>query len=170
MYSSITDHDDAAKKQTDINTTLHNHIFTFTLTTSVWISSILFAIFTGAHYIRHSLIGQIDKWNDTYPGLYRPQNIAANRLMILHFLAGIVLMTVGPVQLIPSFRRQFLDSHRLIGRIYIMEAMTASVCATLFVVIYGTSRGDRFEDAGNVLFGGADVFLCMSIVSACCYY
>mmetsp|Transcript_11399 Transcript_11399/g.21071 ORF Transcript_11399/g.21071 Transcript_11399/m.21071 type:complete len:110 (+) Transcript_11399:13-342(+) len=97
MYSSIMDHDEAAKQQTDINTTPHNQSSTFTLTTSVWISSILFAIFTGAHYIRHSLIGQIDKWNETDPGLYRPQSFAANRLMILHFLAGIVLMTVGPI-------------------------------------------------------------------------
>mmetsp|Transcript_18559 Transcript_18559/g.38687 ORF Transcript_18559/g.38687 Transcript_18559/m.38687 type:complete len:93 (-) Transcript_18559:307-585(-) len=73
--------------------------------------------------------------------------------MLLHFLAGIVLMTVGPIQLIPSFRRQFLGSHRFIGRIYIMAAMMASVCANLLVVIYGTSRGNWFEDAGNVVFG-----------------
>ncbi len=77
----------------------------------------------------------------------------------MHFIAGVVLMTAGPIQLIPSFRRKFLDGHRFIGRIYIAAALVASICATLFVFIYGTLRGDRYEDSGKVLFG-ALVYSC----------
>ena len=131
-----------------------------TLTTSVvWISSWFFAIFTAGHYIRHALQGEIREWETTDPGLYRPKHSIANGLMLFHFFAGVILMIAGPVQLIPSFRQNFLDIHRLIGRMYIFAALMASLCATIFVLMYGTSRGDHYEDSGNILFGLL-VFLC----------
>ena len=73
-------------------------------------------------------------------------------------------MTAGPIQLIPYIRRRYLNIHRIVGRLYIGAACMASVCATVFVLLFGTSRGNKFEDSGNILFGS------LVLVCACQSY
>jgi hypothetical protein len=70
---------------------------------------------------------------------------------MVHFLAGIVLVGLGPIQLVPWIRQNYLHLQRSTGRVYIGAALLAASCATLFVILYGTSRGDLY--AGNILFG-----------------
>lgn len=130
------------------------------LTAVVWTSGLLFAGFTLFHYVKRAIIGEISTaWDSSDPGLYRKHHPAANATMLLHFLGGIVLMVLGPIQLIPAIRRNYIDLHRITGRIYIVAALVAAIGATAFVVFYGTSRGDRWEDAGNIGFGSL-VILC----------
>lgn len=129
------------------------------LTIAVWVAAGLFGFFTAAHYIKKAAIFSIDHaqqqqaWDTTDPGLFRQDKPSANRFMLLHFVAGVVLMTAGPIQLIPYIRRRYLNIHRIVGRLYIGAACMASVCATVFVLLFGTSRGNKFEDSGNILFG-----------------
>lgn len=164
MYSSIenqNEHEFSAATSLLYSMTLR------LLTVVVWISAGLFGFFTAAHYIKRSEIFSVNEvqqqqaWERTDPGLFRPENPAANRFMLLHFVAGVVLMGAGPIQLIPAIRRRNINLHRIVGRIYLGAAFTASLCATLFVLFYGTSRGNKFEDAGNILFGSL-VLICAS--------
>ena len=153
MYTPIESDEKLPKPQssTRVEPPKLLHIIT---TCTVWISSCLFAIFTAGHYIRQALARNIEAWESTDPGLYRPGRPVANyALMLLHFIAGTILMVAGPIQLIPSLRRRFISVHRVVGRVYIAAALIASICATTFAILYGTSRGDHYEDAGNILFG-----------------
>jgi hypothetical protein len=129
------------------------------LTVVIWATSILFATFTAIHYVRNAFRGHWKAWDSTDAGLYREITPPANSLMVIHFLAGIYLMLVGPIQLVKPFRQRFGHIHRIMGRIYITTALVASTCATLFVLIYGTPRHNRHEDVNNVLFG-ISVFVC----------
>lgn len=152
MYSQIENQNDPA-------TCLCYSLSLRLLTIALWIAAGLFGFFTATHYIKKASIFSIDHtqqkqaWDMTDPDLYRPDVPAANRFMLLHFLAGVVLMAAGPIQLIPYIRRRHLNIHRTVGRLYLGAAIMASVCATLFVIMFGTSRGNKFEDWGNILFG-----------------
>ena len=126
------------------------------LTSAVWVAALLFASFTIFHYV---LSDHSKTWDETDPGLYRKQQPVANYLILFHFLGGIFLMLIGPIQLISTIRQRFLLFHRWTGRVYILASIMASGCATLFVLMYGTSRGNVHENVGNVIFGSA-AFLC----------
>ena len=157
MYAPIETHEEDARPQSI-------RVGRRALTGTAWLSMILFGVFTLGHYLRRAWIAQnADEWKDAWdatdPGLYRPQHTDPNRLMILHFVGGISLMFLGPIQLIPFMRRHYLDWHRILGRIYIGSALLAACGATLFVLLYGTSRDDKIEDYGNILFGSL-VILC----------
>lgn len=124
-----------------------------------WISMILFGSFALFQYILPALvIGDWDRWEKTDAGLYRPTRPAANRLMVIHMCFGVFLQIVGPIQLIPYVRKNYLRFHRWIGRVYIGSALLTSGCATLYVVLYRTSRRWIHEDIGNIIFG-VSVFL-----------
>ena len=98
---------------------------------------------------------QQERWDKTDPGLYRTSTSSgvANSLMLVHLLCGIYLMFVGPIQLVPWIRQNYLNAHRWIGRIYILTALIASSCATTWVLVYHTSRYWIHEDIGNITFG-----------------
>ena len=124
------------------------------LTAAVWISGLCFGTFAAGHYIRRAATGQWELWDLSDRGLYRPdQSCWANRLMVTHMAGGVVLMTVGPWQPVPWVRRQYLNVHRNVGRLYIWAALVTSVSVTTFVLFFRTSRKDIWEDMGNVLLG-----------------
>jgi len=139
----------------------------FWLVVSTWTSGILFGIFALLHYLRafFLLCGFDDDddddvencvqsaWDRSDPNLYRRKNNLANRLMVAHLLAGICLMFGGPVQFLPSIRRNRIHVHRWIGRFYIAAAVVASGCATVWTLIWHTSRCNVHEDIGNLILG-----------------
>lgn len=128
----------------------------FYLTIMAWITMILFGAFALFQYILPALCyNDYLRWDNTNPGLYRPDNTPANYLMLIHQCGGAFLMTAGPIQLIPSIRRRFIRLHRWTGRVYIAASLIASGCATVFVLLYRTSRLWIHEDIGNFLFGVA---------------
>ena len=100
---------------------------------------------------------QQERWDKTDPGLYRTSTTTssgtANSLMLVHLICGIYLMFVGPIQLVPWIRQNYLNVHRWIGRIYILTALIASSCATTWVIVFHTSRFWIHEDVGNITFG-----------------
>ena len=112
---------------------------------------------------------QQERWEKTDPGLYRPSTSSqdddddeeqptnnsgiANSLMLVHLTCGIYLMFVGPIQLVPYIRHNYINVHRWIGRCYILTAFVASTCATTWVLLFHTSRYWIHEDIGNITFG-----------------
>ena len=68
-------------------------------------------------------------------------------------------MAAGPIQLIPSIRKQFINLHRWIGRFYIIAAILTSTFAVSFCLTFSNDRGNPHENAGNAIMGIA-VFIC----------
>ncbi|KAL3929985.1 MAG: hypothetical protein SGBAC_011969 [Bacillariaceae sp.] len=131
----------------------------------IWTSMILFGAFALFQYILPAFVeGDWERWNKTDPGLYRTNKPRANNIMVAHMICGVFLQALGPIQLIPAFRRKYVRVHRILGRIYIGAALGASSLATVYVLLYRTSRQWIHEDIGNVIFGVA-VFgsACMSL-------
>mmetsp|Transcript_27841 Transcript_27841/g.34380 ORF Transcript_27841/g.34380 Transcript_27841/m.34380 type:complete len:248 (-) Transcript_27841:359-1102(-) len=127
----------------------------------VWIASFLFAISTLVHYIYPALVqNKWDVWDATDPGLYRRDcsNIP-NYIMLLHMIGGTYMMFVGPIQLIPSIRRNHLKLHKWMGRMYIIGAFMASIFATTFCLVYSNGRRNVHENVGNSILGGSK-FVC----------
>lgn len=130
----------------------------------LWTSMIGFGSFALFQYALPALLqGNWKRWDITDAGLYR-SNSTANHIMVYHIACGVVLQALGPIQLIPWVRRNYIQIHRILGRIYIGSALGASGLATLYVLLYRTSRNWIHEDVGNVLFGFA-VFIsaCLSL-------
>jgi hypothetical protein len=126
------------------------------LTGTAWIAMLCFGFFASGHYVRRAWRGEWHLWDLSDRHLYRgAEQPVANGLMVAHMAAGSLLMLAGPVQLLPFMRRHYLWLHRWIGRVYLVAAVTAASLATLFVLLYRTSRFDIYEDVGNVMFGVA---------------
>ena len=106
------------------------------LTGTTWISMLVFGLFASGHYVRRALNGTWSSpsigWDLSDPNLYRPNSPRGNLLMVIHLIFGTILMVLGPIQLIPSVRRNYLNLHRLMGRLYIVSTITA---ATLHVFL-----------------------------------
>ena len=127
----------------------------------VWTASFLFAISTLVHYIYPALVqNKWDGWDATDPGLYRRNcsNIP-NYIMLLHMIGGTYMMCVGPIQLIPSIRRNHLELHKWMGRMYIIGAFMASIFATTFCLVYSNGRRNVHENMGNCILG-CSTFVC----------
>lgn len=146
MYAPIENSDTPA-----ISSSSQTRILFTVLAVCAWIGMLLFGICTAFHYVRRAFVGQMQGWDTTDPGLYRVASPISNGSMLLHFVAGVILMVLGPIQLIAWMRRNHINIHRVIGRIYISSALIAATCATFFVVCFGTSRGNRYEEGINTL-------------------
>lgn len=57
---------------------------------------------------------------------YRLQVIADRRILIPHTLAGVFALLVGPVQFSTRFRSRHLQTHRVLGRIYVLSVFVGS--------------------------------------------
>lgn len=141
------DDDDAQREHVKLNYAMVN------LCAIMWTSMILFGAFCLVQYVLPALIqGDWERWEVTDGGLYRSSS-KANAIMVAHMICGVCLQALGPIQLIPSIRRKFIRVHRILGRIYIGSALGASGFATIYVLLYGTSRQWIHEDVGNIIFG-----------------
>ena len=95
-----------------------------------------------------------ESWDLTDPGLYRSKKPMANYLMVFHLVGGAILMIAGPFQLIYDVRkRNWLNVHRYVGRLYIVSALITSMGGTLFVIRYGSARNSLLENVANLKFG-----------------
>ncbi|MBI1339100.1 DUF2306 domain-containing protein [bacterium] len=107
----------------------------------VWISSAIFGLYILAWYVGAIPANTLEDWNHTLPRLYEAATPAASAGIGLHFLAGAVLLLLGPIQLIGEVRRRAPTLHRWIGRIYAGSALLAGVGGLAFIAIKGTVGG-----------------------------
>lgn len=132
----------------------------FWLIVVVWLASVLFGSFTLLHYLTAYFFATCPDdtciqaaWDRSDANLYRSKIPVANRIMVAHLIGGVFLMIAGPIQLIASIRRKHRNMHRWIGRVYIVSALISSACATIWTVMWRTSRCNRHEDVGNLILG-----------------
>ena len=76
----------------------------------------------------------------------------ATTAMGAHFLAGAILLLLGPVQLLSGRRRRFVVAHRWVGRVYVLAAGVAGLAGLSFIAAKGTVGGPIMS-AGFALYG-----------------
>ncbi|HEY3812903.1 MAG TPA: DUF2306 domain-containing protein [Caulobacteraceae bacterium] len=111
------------------------------LLVSSWISAAIFGLYILAFYIGAIPRDAMSGWNHTLPGLYEPRTPMATLAIGGHFLAGAILLMLGPVQFIRAIRSRVPAVHRWLGRLYVLSAGVAGVAGLSFIVMKGTVGG-----------------------------
>lgn len=111
------------------------------LVAASWISGALFAGYILIFYLGAPGSGSMARWNRTLPKLYEPGHPAAMVAIGTHFVAGAVLLLLGPVQLIRPLRDRFRKAHRWAGRVYVVFAGLAGLAGLAFILTHGTVGG-----------------------------
>lgn len=122
------------------------------LFTTSWVSGLVFAAYIVAFFGGVLLAGAGERWNESLPGLYDRASPMAIGAIGVHFVAGAVLLLLGPVQFIGSLRRSVPALHRWLGRLYVVSAALAGVGGLAFILAKGTVGGPVM-DIGFGLYG-----------------
>ncbi|HTG37652.1 DUF2306 domain-containing protein [Sphingomonas sp.] len=128
------------------------------LVATSWISGAIFAAYILAFFGGTAAAGLAERWNGSLPGLFDRRNLIASIAIGLHFLAGGILLLLGPVQLIGAVRRRAPALHRQLGRAYVVAAALAGVGGLAFIFGRGTIGGP-IMDVGFGVYG-ALMLLC----------
>lgn len=111
------------------------------LVAAVWISSTIFGVYIVVHYGGAVAAHTLEDWNVTLPRLYEAETPGASSGIGLHFMAGALLLVLGPIQLIQPLRSKAPKLHRWIGRLYALGALLAGVGGLTFMALKGTVGG-----------------------------
>ncbi len=122
------------------------------LVVTVWSSAFLFGLYILAFYFMALFGGDMNNWNKVLPGLYDPQRATATVGIGIHFAAGGIILILGCIQLIESFRKKYPAAHRWIGRVYIAASLLAGLGGLVFIFIQGTVGG-TVMNIGFSLYG-----------------
>jgi len=117
-----------------------------------WIGGAIFAAYIVAFFGGMALGGAAGRWNESLPGLFDPVTPIAVGAIGAHFIAGSVLLLLGPVQLIGAVRRRLPALHRWLGRVYVISAGLAGLGGLVFIAVRGTVGG-TVMDIGFGLYG-----------------
>lgn len=117
--------------------------------TVAWSSSLLFALYILAFYVGSTIKGHPERWNQILPGLHNPNNITASNGLMLHMLAGALILLMGCIQFISLIRNKFPAFHRTIGKVYVLSSILAAVGGLSYILLQGTIGGFMM----NVGFG-----------------
>lgn len=113
----------------------------YLITTTVWISALLFGLYILAFYAAALYEGNMDRWNTVLPKLYEQNTRTANSGIGLHFAAGGVILVLGCIQLMDGMRNRYPALHRWSGRIYLVSCLLAAVGGLIFILVKGTIGG-----------------------------
>lgn len=117
-----------------------------------WLSGVVFAAYIVGFFGGTAVREDAYRWNESLPGLYDPSSRLSTSAIGAHFLAGTILVLLGPVQLIGRLRRSVPRLHRWLGRIYVVSAAAAGVGGLAFIVGHGTVGG-TLMDIGFGFYG-----------------
>ena len=122
------------------------------LVASVWVSSAIFGVYILAFYGGAVQDNTLGLWNTTLPRLFETTTPLAAVGIGAHFVAGAVLLMLGPVQLIGAVRARAPTIHRWTGRFYALAAFAAGLGGLSFIALKGTVGGAPMA-AGFSLYG-----------------
>jgi Predicted membrane protein (DUF2306) len=106
-----------------------------------WLSAAIFGAYILAHYGGAVARDRLADWNSQLPRLYEHGALLANLGIGLHFVAGGVLLILGPLQLFAAIRARTPAIHRWVGRLYIAAALGAGVGGLVYIACKGTVGG-----------------------------
>lgn len=66
---------------------------------------------------------------------------AGNAAMLLHIIAGTVLLVLVPLQLLKGLRQKYIGFHRLLGRVLVTLALITGLAGMTYIPLRGTIGG-----------------------------
>ena len=117
-----------------------------------WISAAVFGAYIVSFFGGAALRGSPERWNESLPALFDRAGPAGTAAIGAHFIAGGLLLLLGPIQLIASVRRAAPAVHRWLGRGYATAAAVAGAGGLGFILSRGTIGGPTM-DLGFGLYG-----------------
>lgn len=90
------------------------------------------------------------------PNIFEPEShdlhYAKNpTIMYIHVIAGMIFLLTGSYQLIPYFRRKNIQTHRFIGKAFLLISFVVSISAICIAVF--TPFGNYLETITNLIIG-----------------
>ena len=126
-----------------------------------WISGAIFGAYIIAFFGGALVNGNPERWNEALPGLHNRNSLPTTFAVGAHFLAGSVLLLLGPIQFIGYLRRSVPTIHRWLGRAYAISAGVAGMGGIVFIIVSGTIGG-AVMDIGFGIYGALMV-LCATM-------
>lgn len=126
------------------------------LVASIWVSAAIFGLYIARFYAGSLSAGIPEQWNAVLPRLYEPQTPLATAGIAVHFVAGAILLLLGPIQLIRRVRERFPRLHRWTGWAYVTSAVLAGLGGLAFIAAKGTIGGPVMS-IGFGLYGALTV-------------
>lgn len=111
------------------------------LSIAVWISSLLFGLYILGFYGLALFSSETARWNRVLPGLYHEDRFLSTSSIGAHFIGGGIVLVLGSIQLIKSFRESYPLVHRLLGLIYVFACFIAGIGGLAFILLEGTIGG-----------------------------
>lgn len=114
-----------------------------------WASGALFALYILAFYGGALFDGATGQGipSEQAPRIWDPAELRASVGIGLHLLAGIVLLALGPIQLVAPLRSRWPSLHRWSGRVYASAAIVAGAGGLVFILAKGTIGGTPMDIA-----------------------
>lgn len=114
------------------------------LAATAWLSGCLFALYILAFYGGALFDGA---GRGPPARMFDPAALRASIGIGLHLLAGVVLLLLGPIQLIAGLRARWPTLHRWSGRVYASAALLAGAGGLAFILAKGTIGGTQMDVA-----------------------
>lgn len=119
---------------------------------ATWVSGALFGLYMLLFFGGTAVHGTLDRWNESLDNLHPANAPAATVGIGAHFVAGGLLLILGPIQLMGRVRRAVPALHRWIGRLYVLASAAAGLGGLTFILDTGTIGGPVMN-AGFGLYG-----------------
>lgn len=110
----------------------------------------IFAFYVAAFYGGAAVQGNFEAWNKVLPSGYTPGATMSNTAVAVHLLLAVIIMVLGPLQLVPQIRAKAPKFHRWSGRLY-LPAVALTAIAGLYMVWgrnAGAGVGDNLQHIG----------------------
>ncbi|MFL9960064.1 DUF2306 domain-containing protein [Paraburkholderia sediminicola] len=117
-----------------------------------WISMTCFALYIAIFYGGAIPAHALEDWNLLLPDVYVKGALVQTAAIAAHFIAGAVLLAIGPAQIITGHHGITPKLHRVTGRIYAAAAAFAGFGGLTYIALQGTVGG-TVMDIGFSLYG-----------------
>jgi uncharacterized membrane protein len=128
-----------------------------------WLSAIIFSGYIVIYYEGALLTHTLQDWNEVLPRIYQPGSMLATAAIGAHFLAGAIVLILGPMQLIAPIRARVPALHRWVGRTYAVAALATGVGGLVYIAVEGTVGGTVMS-TGFALYGALMVLCAVNTV------
>ncbi|TWB70795.1 putative membrane protein DUF2306 [Nitrospirillum amazonense] len=127
-----------------------------------WASGAIFGAYILAFFGGTAVNGTAARWNESLPALHDAGAPVATAAIGAHFIAGGILLLLGPIQLMGGVRRAVPGLHRWLGRLYVMCAGFAGLGGLAYGLTTGTLGGTMM----NLGFGTYGALMSLAAVLA----
>lgn len=126
----------------------------------------VFILYLLTYYIQPALQRGLVAWsgNQLVTG-YVANDSVGNYVVATHIFIAILILGLGPLQLIPKIRKRYLRFHRWSGRIYLVAVVITSLAGLYMVWVRGNPQAGFIEHIGTTLGG-----VLIIVFSYCTYY